>query len=503
MNEMEKIVKIAVIVPVYNGGKFLPEFLSCLNGQTMKDFEAYFVDDGSTDDTASLLQEAVLRNMAFHYMRNEKRRGAAFSRNRGIACSRSSYVLCLDADDLIADDLLEQLAEAAEEYHADMVMLERGDFKGSASMGSALMGSISVGSTAKGSIFVGTRSGVDNSASSNLTGSRFVRRENIFGQDDKALFEKLPFQIVEQPQDFLLRCQNGTCDRMVARSLIDKYQIRFQDLPSSNDVYYALFSIFAARRIAHTRTSDFLYYRRLHSEPDRISNDRDPLCAFEALLAVKEALLQHHMWEENCVHFWIFALDSLEKQLFVCKRQERQEQVYRYLQREGLGKLGVPGDVCFARLPEAYRKQFARFLTLPYEEKCFLASMTFHALCESSKDKMATLFAYAIRFREKGLRIGYWGAGRMTEGFIAAALNSGENVDYLIDNSTAKQGKRICGLEVTAYDKVWEQTGLVIVSNKQYFSEIVEQVKACREETKVICIQEYLYGTCSLEECIR
>lgn len=488
MSDTGKHVKIALIVPVYNGGKFLPEFLACLNRQTMKDFEAYFVDDGSTDETASILQAAVRGNAAFHYMRNEQRRGAAFARNRGIESSQSEYVLCLDADDLVADDLLEELAEAAEEYHADIVMLERGDFRGSGLADACLADAC----FAAGDFVV-----------ANPVERGLVRRENPFLQDDKELYAMSPFRIIEKPRDFLLRCQNGTCDRMVLRSLLDKHQVRFQELPSSNDVYFALISLFLAKRITHTRTCDFLYYRRLHSEPGRISNDRDPMCAFEALYAVKEALQYHCMWEETCVHFWIFALDSLEKQLFVCKRPDRQRQVYQYLQEEGLGKLGVPNDACFSRLPACYRKQFARLMAMPYEEKCFLDSMTFHALCESRQDKIAALFAYAARFRENGLRIGYWGAGRMTEGFIAAATGIGENIDYLIDNNKDKQGKRICGLEVVSYDSIWEQTGFIIVSNKQYYREILEQIKTCREETQVICIQEYLYATCGLEDCIR
>lgn len=465
MNEMRKNVKIAVIVPVYNGGKFLPEFLECLERQTMKDFEAYFVDDASTDDTAFLLQEAVRANEAFHYMRNEQRHGAAFSRNRGIADSESEYVLCLDADDMFAKDLLGQLATTAEEYHADLVMLERKDF-----------------------------------SSDRLSESDSVRRKNAFLQDDRELYVKVPFQVKEQPQDFMLRCQNATYDRMVARSLLDEYRIHFQDLPSSNDVYFALFSMFAAKRIVHTHTFDVLYYRRLHSEPDRISNDRDPMCAYEALYAVKEALQKYNMWKECCVHFWIFALDSLEKQLFVCKREDRRRQVYQYLQMEGLQKLGVFDDLYFVKLPECYKKQFARLGTAPYDEKCFEDSMTFHALCESRMDKIAEIFSYA---QEKGLKIGYWGVGRATEGFVAAAAAIGENVDYLIDNNREKQGKSVYGMTIVPYDMVAGQADFIIISNKQYYDEIFRQIKSGWEDKQVLCIQEYLYSGCRLEECIR
>lgn len=457
---MEAAAKIAVIVPVYNAGKFLPELLDCLMRQTMKDFAVYFVDDCSMDDTAALLLDAVKENKFFHYMRNDKRCGAAISRNRGIAVSRSEYVVCLDADDLIADDFLEQLIEAADFYHADMVMLEREDF----------------------------------------TAFDRIRRKKTLLKDDKELFEKDIFNIREQPIDFLIRCQNATYDRMVARELLDRFQIQFQDLPSSNDVFFILFSTFAAENIVHTRTADVLYYRRLHSEPDRISNDRDPMCAFEALHAVKKALMQYHMWEERCVHFWIFALDSLEKQLFVCKREERQKQVYQYLQEAGLRELGVPGDPFYYRLPECYRKQFERFYQTAFEEKCFRDSMSFQALCESNLKKIADIFLYVKR---EGLQIGYWGAGRSTEGFISSAASIGEKVDYLIDNSKDKQGKKMFGLEVVSYDSVSEQIEFMIISNKQYYHEIFRQIKTVRKDVRVLCIQEYLYSKSTLKECIQ
>ncbi|MCM1231293.1 MAG: glycosyltransferase [Ruminococcus flavefaciens] len=453
-------MKITIIVPVYNGEKFLPEFLSCLMRQTIKDFEVFFIDDSSTDRTGELLQKAVEKNSRFHYLRNENRKGAAISRNRGIDCSESEYVLCLDADDLVADDLLDQLIQAADLHNADMVMLERGDF----------------------------------------SKSDKVKRENFFLKDDKILYRKRVFRISGQPNDFFLRCQNGTCDRMIKRELLDKYYIRFQNLPCSNDVFYTLFSTFVAERIAHTQTFDFLYYRRVHSEKGRISNSRDPMCAFKALLAIKDALEQHGIWEECCVYFWIFTLDSLEKQLFVCKDEERQRQVYKYLQEDGLKLLGVPEDPFFQKLTDGYKKQFERLHTLAYEEKCFNDSMTFHALCDDNSKKIIEIFEYAER---KNLLVGYWGIGRMTEGFLLVAKDAGKKVDFLIDNSKEKQGKWMHDSEVFSYERVANHVGLVIISNKQYYLEIAKQVKEVNGSTVVLSIQEYLQSGLELEECLR
>ena len=78
--------------------------------------------------------------------------------------------------------------------------------------------------------------------------------------------------------------------------------------------------------------------------------------------AVKGKLEELGMWESCCIHFWIFALDSLEKQLFVCKDPERQKEIYQYLQKEGLKLLGVLEDPFFERLSSGYQKQFRTHL---------------------------------------------------------------------------------------------------------------------------------------------
>ncbi len=459
--------RIAVIVPVYNGEKFLPELINCFLRQTINNFNVYFVDDCSTDNTGIFLQSVVNENASFYYIRNKYRCGAAASRNLGIERSQSEYVLCLDADDLIADNLLEELIKAAEFYCADMVMLERSDF----------------------------------------IRNDYINRENSFLYDDIELYgnsgepDRLyTFMAKEQPEDFLLRCLNGACDRMIKRELLNRYQIYFQNLPSSNDVFYTVFATFAAECIVHTQTADYLYYRRVHSEPDRISNNRDPMCAFEALYAVKEALIQYQMWEDSCIHFWIFALDSLEKQLYVCKNEDRQKEVYQYLQKEGLRRLGVLEDLLYGNLPACYKKQFERLLTAPFEDKCFNDSMTFHALCESNQEKIYDIF---VLTEEEKLEIGYWGIGRMTEGFLSIVGNIGKKVDHLIDNNKDKQGQIMFGMEVVSFETVERRLGLIIVSNKQYFCEIFKQIKKVNANIKVLCIQEYFYSNKELEECIR
>ncbi len=443
-------MEISVIIPVYNCYKFVGEVIECLQNQTISDYEVIFIDDCSDDGTTAILENAVSQDMRFRYYRNEARIGAAGSRNKGIELSKGTYILCLDADDRYEADLLEQLISAAHENDADMVMLERNDFYG------------------------------DNLKS-------LKRDSTRFGDEIQLLMGKA-FSVQDKPIDFLLRCQNGTCDRMIRRELLDKHQIRFQNLKNSNDVFYILSSTFAAKKIVHTKTFDSLYHRRVHNEPGRISNSRDPMCAFWALEEVYRFLKRENIWESYCVYFWTFALDSLEKQLFVCKDNKRQKEVYQYIVEDGLRKLGVEQDEQYDKLPLAFRKQYSRFLTMPYEEKCFCKTMSMAAICE--------LYGNRIRTFVDGIgndRVAFWGVGRSTDTYLHSYIQQGGRASYIIDNDIRKQGMFIENVGVVAFENVQDTVDTVLLSNRLYYDEIKRQIVEKNDKIKVLSFEEALY----------
>lgn len=443
-------MKVSVIIPVYNGEKFIDEFIECLSRQTMEDYEAIFVDDGSVDHTENLLREIVHLDERYHYYRNKSRQGAAYSRNRGIELSHAPYILCLDVDDRFEYDLLEQVTNAAYRHDADMVMLERSDFYG--------------------------------------FDLHTIRRSRKMFEDEKNLFGKQVFSVKGQPIDFFLRCENGTCDRVVSRELLDRYYIRFQNLKNSNDVFYTVFSTFAAERIVHTDTFDNLYHRRVHVEPDRISNHRDPMCAFQALLAVHDNLVKYGLWDVYCIYFWVFALDSLEKQLFCCKDMERQKEVYKYIQERGLFQLGITCDDNYKLLPSSFQKQYLKFLMIPYEKKCFNKSMLIEALSDLYSYKLSGLIEHM-----KDKRLGFWGLGRLTSVFIEVYKKQGGIICFIIDNDVRKQGNVVKEVKVVAFEEVYDKVDVIIVSNRHYYNSISEQILRKGQGIEILSLEEIIY----------
>lgn len=97
---------MSVVIPCYNHGRYLAEAVDSALGQTHKDLEVIIVNDGSTDpETLQLLQEfSRPRTRIIHTTNN----GLASARNRGIEESDATYILPLDADDLILPTYVEQ-----------------------------------------------------------------------------------------------------------------------------------------------------------------------------------------------------------------------------------------------------------------------------------------------------------------------------------------------------------------------------------------------------------
>jgi len=100
----EKLVSI--IIPAYNSSKFINKALDSIKNQTYTNWEAIVVDDCSSDNTQEIINNFVLKDNRFIYIRLNKRSGAAIARNNAIKISNGSYIAFLDSDDIWTIDKL-------------------------------------------------------------------------------------------------------------------------------------------------------------------------------------------------------------------------------------------------------------------------------------------------------------------------------------------------------------------------------------------------------------
>ena len=99
---------ISVIVPVYNVEKYLEECLDSIKNQTFNDIEVILVNDGSIDGSKEICERFCLQDSRFKLI-NQENQGQSVARNRGFKESRGQYIMFVDSDDVVKEDLVEVL----------------------------------------------------------------------------------------------------------------------------------------------------------------------------------------------------------------------------------------------------------------------------------------------------------------------------------------------------------------------------------------------------------
>ncbi len=89
--------QVTVIIPVFNGAATIKRALDSVVSQTFTNYEIVVVDDGSTDQTAEIVEQSCIERLVL--IRHAQNRGAAAARNTGIAASKGRWLAFLDSDD--------------------------------------------------------------------------------------------------------------------------------------------------------------------------------------------------------------------------------------------------------------------------------------------------------------------------------------------------------------------------------------------------------------------
>lgn len=118
---MKNLVKISVIIPVYNTENYLDACLNSVRQQTLNEIEIICINDGSTDGSATILEKHQLVDERIIIITQENN-GLSAARNIGIKYAIGKFVSFIDSDDLITGDFLEVLYHAAENNNAEVAM---------------------------------------------------------------------------------------------------------------------------------------------------------------------------------------------------------------------------------------------------------------------------------------------------------------------------------------------------------------------------------------------
>ena len=122
------MVKISVIVPVYNCEDYLDESIKSILNQSFKDIEVICVDDGSVDDSLKILKKFSMHDARLKVLPQENQ-GVSVARNNALKKVSGDYIYFFDADDYLVADALEKAYNNAINNNSDIVIFNYDQYK--------------------------------------------------------------------------------------------------------------------------------------------------------------------------------------------------------------------------------------------------------------------------------------------------------------------------------------------------------------------------------------
>ena len=117
------MVKVSVVIPVYNAEDYLRESLDCIVNQTIDNIEVICVDDGSADSSWDILNEYKNKYENFQIYHQENQGGGA-ARNYAMRKANGKYIYFMDADDILDTNALKEFYEISEDKNLDFLIFQ-------------------------------------------------------------------------------------------------------------------------------------------------------------------------------------------------------------------------------------------------------------------------------------------------------------------------------------------------------------------------------------------
>ena len=266
--------KVSIIVPLYNGEKYIKKLLSNIFSQTYSNIELILINDGSSDGTYDLVQKLIKKspNTIKVILINQDNQGISKTRNNGLDEASGDYVVFIDQDDGINRDYIERLVEEIKKQQVDLL----------------ISGYTLVDSSGK------------------------VLDKWILNPDK----EYSKYRII------------APWGRIFKKEIIDKYSIRFMDTKVSEDLYFNLVYMSFCEKIG---VSSYCGYRWLfnessesHSNWNKISEDRNPLLV---LNQIKKDMNNDHCLNNDCLEY--MQIKHIIWYLFYVAKSANKKELYK------------------------------------------------------------------------------------------------------------------------------------------------------------------------------
>lgn len=298
--EIRDMVKVSVILPVYNGAAYIRQCLDSLLAQSLKEIEIICINDGSTDDTLAILKEYSKRDARIRII-DQENAGAGAARNKGIEIAEGKYLSFLDADDYFDRDMLKSAYQRSIVTGSDICIYKAYLYD-------------------------------------EPTGTK---TQNTFSVRQQELPKREVFSRIDMKYSIFHSLMGWAWDKLYKRSFVLNNDLRFQEQRTTNDMCFVFTSLFKASKI--TILDKYLYYQR-RNNPSSLSNTRELSweCFYKALVRIREELVSMGIFEiyerdyvNYALHSCLWNLNSLKEPVA--------EKLFHILRNEWFGELGIDG----------------------------------------------------------------------------------------------------------------------------------------------------------------
>lgn len=291
------MTKVSVIIPVYNGEKYLRQCLDSVCMQSLKEIEIICVDDGSTDSSLQILQEYKEKDERVQvYHQENKYAGAA--RNLGKEHATGEYLVFWDCDDFFETDALEKMYLQAAKVQADVCVC-------------------------------GANKYYDDTQKVAYSASGYLNMKRVPGE----VFNR------ETNPDYIMNFTSAVpWNKMYRREYVENLHLDFQTIRNGNDIYFTQCAIVLAERI--TTVNEGLVYYRLNQADSLFGTlSKSPLIPFGAWISVAEKLTELGVFPEKS-----FVNKVIDSTIFLLRNNKEAEsfaQTVEFLKSEGLQALHI------------------------------------------------------------------------------------------------------------------------------------------------------------------
>ena len=297
------MVKVSVIIPVYNVEPYLKQCMDSVVGQTLKDIEIICVDDGSTDGSLDILREYAAEDNRIQII-EQKNAGAGAARNNGMRHATGKYLSFLDSDDFFEPRMLEKAFDLAEKDQADFVAYKSDQYH-----------------TEK---------------------KQFVSADWVIHENEIPPYH--PFNHRQMTGNVFKVFVGWAWDKLFLKEFVDKHHLTFQEQRTSNDLLFVFSAVVLAKKIS---VVPMVLAHQRRDAKDSLSKTREYSwdCFYHALMALRDRLREENLYKElekdyinYALHFSLWNYNTLSEPTKTKLKDKLRGEWFRELGIEGKSK---------------------------------------------------------------------------------------------------------------------------------------------------------------------